>query len=73
MTFGKKSVERIDTKHPKIKTDALVVKAMTLEAKTMALKAKAHKVKAKGMNFCPRGSSKPRPVLVLEDYNTGRA
>jgi hypothetical protein len=48
-----------------------VVKARTLEAKAMAkartLKAKA-KAKAKDMIFCPRGSSRPRPVL--EDYIT---
>ena len=41
---------------------------MTLEAKTKALKARA--LKAKGMNFCPRGSSRPRPVL--EDYNADK-
>jgi hypothetical protein len=41
-----------------------VVKARTLEAK-----AKARTLKAKDMIFCPRGSSRPRPVL--EDYITG--
>jgi hypothetical protein len=47
-----------------------VVKAKTLEAKSKAkariLKAKA---KAKEVIFCPRGSSRPRPVF--EDYITG--
>ena len=54
----------------------LVVKARTLEAKTKAeataLKAKARalkaEAKAKDMIFCPRGCSRPRPVL--EDYIT---
>ena len=41
-------------------------KARTLEAKS---KAKARTLKAKDMIFCPRGSSRPRPVL--EDYITG--
>jgi len=56
----------------------LVVKARTLKAKTKAeataLKAKARalkaEAKAKDKIFCPRGSSRPRPVL--EDYITGR-
>jgi hypothetical protein len=84
MTFGKKSVKRMDTKHPQNKTYVLEVKARTLEAKATALKSKAEvtalkteskarprtlKAKVKGMNFCPRGSSRPRPVL--EDYITG--
>jgi hypothetical protein len=58
-----------------------VVKARTLEAKTKdkarileaKSKAKARtlkvKAKAKDVIFCPRGSSRPRPVL--EDYITG--
>jgi hypothetical protein len=71
-------VKRIDPKLPKNKNYMLVVKARTLEAKTKALKAKitalkakarALKTKAKGMTFCPRESSRPRPVL--EHYNTG--
>ena len=53
-----------------------VVKARTLEAKTKnkartleaKYKAKARTLKAKDMIFCPRGSSRPRPVL--EDYIT---
>ena len=53
-----------------------VVKARTLEAKTKdkartleaKSKAKARTLKAKDMIFCPRGSSRPRPVL--EDYIT---
>jgi hypothetical protein len=44
-----------------------VVKARTLEAKAKA-KARTLKAKAKDMIFCPRGSSRPRPVL--EDYIT---
>ena len=66
---------------PQNKIYVLVVKARTLEAKTKAeataleakaraLKARALKAeaKAKDMIFCPRGSSRPRPVL--EDYIT---
>ena len=73
-------MKRNDPKHPKNKTYVLVVKARTFEAKTkvkdrtLEAKTKAKdrtleaKTKAKDMNFCPRGSSRPRPVL--EDYNT---
>ena len=62
------------------KIDVLVVKARTVEAKTKAeattLKAKSKakdraskaEAKAKDIIFCPRGSSRPRPVL--EDYIT---
>jgi hypothetical protein len=56
-----------------------VVKARTLEAKTKdkarileaksKAKARTLKAKAKDVIFCPRGSSRPRPVL--EDYITG--
>ena len=55
-----------------------VVKARTLEAKTKdeartheaksKAKARTLKAKARDMIFCPRGSSRPRPVL--EDYIT---
>jgi hypothetical protein len=62
-------VKRNDPKHPKNKTYVLVVKARTFEAKTKAKdRTLEAKTKAKDMNFCPRGSSRPRPVL--EDYNT---
>jgi hypothetical protein len=40
-------------------------KARALEAKA---KARTLKAKAKDVIFCPRGSSRPRPVL--EDYIT---
>ena len=63
---------------PQNKIYVLVVKARTLKAKTKAeataLKAKAKaralkaEAKAKDKIFCPRGSSRPRPVL--EDYIT---
>jgi hypothetical protein len=54
-----------------------VVKARTLVAKTKdkarilkaKSKAKARTLKAKDVIFCPRGSTRPRPVL--EDYITG--
>jgi hypothetical protein len=51
-----------------------VVKARTLEGKTkdkariLEAKARTLKAKAKDVIFCPRGSSRPRPVL--EDYIT---
>jgi len=71
-------VKRNDPKiKPKNKTYVLVVKTRTFEAKTKikdrTLEAKSMaevtasvlkaEAKAKDMNFCPRGSSRPRPVL----------
>jgi hypothetical protein len=50
----------------KARTLEAKAKARTLEAKS---KAKARTLKAKDMIFCPRGSSRPRPIL--EDNITG--
>ena len=61
-------VHVVNTRTIEAKDEArtLEAKARTLKAKARTLKAKA---KAKDMIFCPRGSSKPRPVL--EDSITG--
>jgi hypothetical protein len=68
-------VDKARTLEAKTKDKARILEAKTkdkariLEAKSKA-KARTLKAKAKDVIFCPRGSSRPRPVL--EDYITGR-
>ena len=67
-------VVKARTAEAKIKAKAKALKAKSnYEVTPLKTKSKANasalKSKAKGMNFCSRGSSRPRSVL--EGYNTG--